>query len=115
MRARAECAVLVSRGSIRINRQPTAKSHARLRVGDVLTIPVHGKVRVLRVAGLAARRGPVPEASRLYIDLGEGDARGDADAQGDGGGDGGGDHGGAGGEVSATPCIGVDSSAYRAP
>ncbi|WP_428533657.1 hypothetical protein [Rhodopila sp.] len=101
MRARTDCAVLVSRGSIRINRQPTAKPHARLRIGDVLTIPVHGRVRVLRVAGLAGRRGPPSEASRLYLDLGDGDD--------------GGDDGGAVGDVSATSCIGVDSSAYRGP
>ncbi|WP_428491017.1 RNA-binding S4 domain-containing protein [Rhodopila sp.] len=117
MRARTDCAVLVSRGSIRINRQPTAKPHARLRVGDVLTIPVHGKVRVLRVVDLAGRRGPAAEASRLYFDLGDGDAGG-GDA---GGGDAGGcdssrgDDGEAVGEVSAASCIGVDSSAYRAP
>ena len=54
-------------GSIRINRQPTDKPHAKLRVGDVLTIPVHGAVRVLRVAGLATRRGPAAEARLLYV------------------------------------------------
>ena len=56
-------------GSIRINRQPTDKPHARLRVGDVLTLPLRGEVRVLRVAGLAARRGPAPEARLLYDEV----------------------------------------------
>ena len=88
MRARSDCADLVAEGSIRINRQPTVKAHAKLRVGDVLTIPVHGSVRVLRVVSLAARRGPATEARLLYED--------DSD-------------------VSATACIAAESSAYRAP
>jgi ribosome-associated heat shock protein Hsp15 len=86
MRARADCADLVTRGSIRINRQATCKPHAKLRVGDVLTLPVHGAVRVLRVAGLAERRGPATEARLLYVDVSD---------------------------VASTSCAAPDSSAYR--
>jgi ribosome-associated heat shock protein Hsp15 len=71
MRARADCSALVTQGSIRINRQPTEKPHAKLRVGDVLTVPVHGRVRVMRVLALAARRGPAAEARLLYDDIEE--------------------------------------------
>jgi ribosome-associated heat shock protein Hsp15 len=98
MRARTDCAELVAQGSIRINRQPTGKPHAKLRVGDVLTIPVHGAVRVLRVASLAVRRGPSAEARLLYVDVSDGDV-GPRDV----------------GDMSATPCIDAHSSAYRAP
>jgi ribosome-associated heat shock protein Hsp15 len=69
MRARTDCAALVGQGSVRINRQPTDKAHARLRPGDVLTVPVHGRVRVVRVLALAARRGPAAEAAGLYEEL----------------------------------------------
>jgi ribosome-associated heat shock protein Hsp15 len=69
MRQRSDCADLVAQGSIRINRQPTIKAHAKLRIGDVLTIPVRGEVRVIRVAALAARRGPAPEAALLYAEV----------------------------------------------
>ncbi|HVY17437.1 MAG TPA: S4 domain-containing protein [Rhodopila sp.] len=69
MRARSDCAALVAQGAIRINRQPTAKAHARLRIGDVLTIPIRGEVRVLRVSALAIRRGPATEARMLYEDV----------------------------------------------
>ena len=69
MRARSDCAQLVAKGSIRINRQPTEKPHARLRIGDVLTVPVHGTVRVVRVLSLAARRGPSTEARLLYEEI----------------------------------------------
>jgi len=68
-KTRAECARQVEAGAIRLNRQPTDKAHARLRVGDVLTIALHGRVRVWRVAALAARRGPPAEARTLYEDL----------------------------------------------
>jgi len=71
MRARSDCAALVEAGSIRINRQPTDKAHARLRVGDVLTVPVHHSVRVVRVVSLAARRGPAVEARLLYEEISE--------------------------------------------
>jgi ribosome-associated heat shock protein Hsp15 len=69
MRARTDCAALVSQGGLRINRQPTDKAHARLRVGDVLTMPLRGEVRVIRVLALAARRGPAVEASCLFEDV----------------------------------------------
>jgi ribosome-associated heat shock protein Hsp15 len=71
MRARTDCQALVATGSIRINRQPTDKPHARLRIGDVLTVPVHGSVRVVRVTALAVRRGPAPEARLLYQEITE--------------------------------------------
>jgi ribosome-associated heat shock protein Hsp15 len=71
MRQRTDCAALVARGSIRINRQPTDKAHARLRVGDVLTLPVHTTVRVVRVRALAVRRGPATEARLLYEEVAE--------------------------------------------
>ena len=69
MRARTDCAELVSRGTIRINRQPTDKPHARLRIGDVLTVPLGREVRVVRVLALAARRGPASAARLLYEDI----------------------------------------------
>ena len=71
MRQRSDCTALVTRGSIRINRQPTDKAHARLRIGDVLTVPVHGAVRVVRVRALAERRGPAAEARMLYEEISE--------------------------------------------
>jgi ribosome-associated heat shock protein Hsp15 len=69
MRARTDCAALVAQGSVRINRQATDKAHARLRLGDVLTVPVRGQVRVVRVRALAARRGSPAEAAGLYEEV----------------------------------------------
>ena len=68
-KTRAECSRLVAGGMVRLNRQPTDKAHAKLRVGDVLTLALHGRVRIWRVQALASRRGPAAEARLLYEDL----------------------------------------------
>ena len=72
LKARADCARLVSEGMVRLNRQATDKPHARVRPGDVLTVPVRGDVLVVRVVSLGARRGPAPEARGLYELVAEG-------------------------------------------
>ena len=69
MRARSDCAALVGQGGLRLNRQATDKPHAKLRVGDVLTLPVRGQVRVIEVLALAIRRGPASEAATLYREI----------------------------------------------
>lgn len=76
LKARSDCVRLIEAGLIRINRQPTEKAHARLRPGDVLTLPLpppmaRSGVRVIRVVSLATRRGPAPEARMLYEDIPE--------------------------------------------
>jgi ribosome-associated heat shock protein Hsp15 len=65
-KARSDCARLVEDGAVRLNRQPTVKAHAKLRIGDVLTMAWRGEVRVWRVTALASRRGAAPEARLLY-------------------------------------------------
>jgi ribosome-associated heat shock protein Hsp15 len=73
MKARSDCTRFVGIGSVRLNRQATDKPHAKLRVGDVLTLPLPrgsgGEVRVVRVLALAARRGPATEACGLYEEI----------------------------------------------
>jgi ribosome-associated heat shock protein Hsp15 len=69
LKSRADCARLVAAGMLRLNRWPTEKPHARLRVGDVLTLPLSGRVRVLQVLALAERRGPAAEARLLYREI----------------------------------------------
>jgi ribosome-associated heat shock protein Hsp15 len=73
MRQRADCARLAAGGLLRINRQPTDKPHARIRVGDVVTLALPGgaggRVRVVEVLALALRRGPASEAATLYREI----------------------------------------------
>ncbi len=89
LKARADCARLIGEGYARINSQATEKPHARLRVGDVVTLPLRGRVQVFEVLSLASRRGPAPEARQLYRDL----------------------SGGA--SVQAEPCAEADMPSYR--
>ena len=69
MRARSDCAAFVARGSIRINRQATEKPHARLRPGDILTLPLAHRVVVIEVVALAKRRESAPLAQTLYKEI----------------------------------------------
>ena len=69
LRHRADCTRLVEQGSIRINRQATEKPHARLRPGDVVTLPLRDAIRVVEVLRLAERRGPASEAATLFREI----------------------------------------------
>ncbi len=75
MRQRSDCARLAAGGLLRINRQPTDKAHAKLRIGDVVTLPLPGpqggRVLVLEVLALGLRRGPATEARLLYREIPE--------------------------------------------
>jgi ribosome-associated heat shock protein Hsp15 len=63
---RSACAEMAESGLLRINRQATEKPHAKIRVGDVLTLPLYAGVKVVEVLALSDRRGAAPEAQRLY-------------------------------------------------
>ncbi|GAN53883.1 S4 domain-containing protein [Tanticharoenia sakaeratensis] len=70
-RTRSACTAFVQQGRIRINRMETDKPHARVRVGDVLTLPAHPspEVRVLRVLALVEKRGSPRETIGVYEEL----------------------------------------------
>ncbi len=65
---RSDCVQMVESGLVRINRQPTNKPHAKVRIGDVLTLPLYSGVRVVEIRALSERRGPAPQARDLYKD-----------------------------------------------
>jgi ribosome-associated heat shock protein Hsp15 len=69
VKSRTSAAALVADGKVRVNRERASKPSQTLRVGDVVTVAVHARVRVLRVLATGARRGPPAEARRLYEDL----------------------------------------------
>src|SRR5690606_922826 len=48
---------LIESGAVRVNGQRVTGSDTRVGAGDGLTILVHGRLRVLKIAGLAERRG----------------------------------------------------------
>ena len=66
---------VAEKGHMRISGRVVDRAHAAVRVGDVLCCPLHGRVRVIRVAALPARRGPMAEARLCYEDLSPVDGR----------------------------------------
>ncbi len=55
-----------------MNGQRADSAAKAVRPGDVLTIALPGRVRVLRVTDVAERRGPASEAQMLYDELTDG-------------------------------------------
>ena len=60
---------LVLSGRVRVNREKVDAASHLVKAGDVLTIAGERGVRVLKVVAPGTRRGPAPEAQRLYEDL----------------------------------------------
>jgi ribosome-associated heat shock protein Hsp15 len=69
-KSRTLAQALVEAGHIRVDGKRIEKSSEDVRVGSVVALPLHGKVRVLRVISLPERRGPAPEARACYEELG---------------------------------------------
>lgn len=68
-RTRSLAAKLVTDGFVRLNGQRVENAARAVAVDDVLTIAAPHVTAVVRVAALGERRGPAPEARRLYADL----------------------------------------------
>jgi ribosome-associated heat shock protein Hsp15 len=68
-KTRSAAQAIARDGHVRIDRRPVDRAHALLRPGQVLSFPLHGRVRVLRILALPKRRGPPAEARTLYEDL----------------------------------------------
>ena len=60
---------IVASGAVRVNREKIANVARLVRPGDVLTLSLHGRVRVLKVVDGGSGRGPASEAATLFEDL----------------------------------------------
>ena len=70
LKSRTLAQAVVDKGHVRIDGKRVEKSSEEVRVGSVIAMPLHDKVRVLRVLSLPARRGPAAEARACYQELG---------------------------------------------
>ena len=61
---------LIETGHVRIDGKRVDKPSEEVRVGSVVALPLHARVRVLRVLALPPRRGPAAEARSCYEELG---------------------------------------------
>ncbi len=60
---------LIAAGHVRVNRARASRASHELSPGDVLTIAVGSRIRVLKVISFDRRRGPPAAARLLYEDL----------------------------------------------
>ncbi len=66
VKTRALAAGLVASGYVRINGRRAEQPSRAIKPGDVLTIALPSRVRVLKVAGILPRRADAAAARRLY-------------------------------------------------
>jgi ribosome-associated heat shock protein Hsp15 len=69
VRTRSAAAALAASGRVRLNGARVVAPAKAVRAGDVLTIALDARVRVLKVTGFALRRGGADGAMALYQDL----------------------------------------------
>ena len=60
---------LIDSGHLRIDGKRVEKVSEPVRVGSIIALPLHDKVRILRVLSLPERRGPPAEARACYEEL----------------------------------------------
>jgi ribosome-associated heat shock protein Hsp15 len=68
-KSRTLAATAVTEGKIKVNRVKAEKASQLVKVGDVITSRITRTIKVLKVVAIGTRRGPAPEAQRLYDDL----------------------------------------------
>jgi ribosome-associated heat shock protein Hsp15 len=71
LKSRTSAQALIEAGHVRIDGRRAAKTSEEVRVGSIIALPLHGKVRILHVTALPSRRGPASEARTCYEELGE--------------------------------------------
>jgi ribosome-associated heat shock protein Hsp15 len=69
VRTRNAAAGLVIAGNVRVNGARMTAPGREIKCGDVITVALRASVRVLKVTGIAPKRGNASAASLLYEEL----------------------------------------------
>ncbi len=69
VKSRTLAASLVTEGRVRVNKIKAEKPSYTVKRGDVLTVTIGPRLRILKVTAIGNRRGPSTEAQGLYEDL----------------------------------------------
>lgn len=70
VKSRTLAQAVIDTGHVRIDGRRVEKSSEDVRIGSTIALPLHGRVRVLRVLSLPERRGPATQARLCYLELG---------------------------------------------
>ncbi len=71
VRTRSAAALLATAGRVRVNGVRVTAPGRDVKCGDVVAVALDRGVRVLKVIGMAPRRGSAAATSGLYEDIGE--------------------------------------------
>ena len=69
VRTRSDAAALAASGYVRVNGMRIDAPGRMVRSGDVITVALDRKVRVVKVRGFRERRGPAGTGETLYEEL----------------------------------------------
>jgi ribosome-associated heat shock protein Hsp15 len=69
VKTRGLAQALATGGHLRIAGRVVDRAHALVRIGDVLSFAIHGRVRIIRIETLPKRRGSPAEARLLYSEI----------------------------------------------
>jgi ribosome-associated heat shock protein Hsp15 len=70
IKSRTQAQAVIDEGHVRIDGKRVEKPSEDVHVGSVVALPLHDRVRVLKVLELPRRRGPPAEARTCYEELG---------------------------------------------
>ncbi|MBL8905083.1 MAG: RNA-binding S4 domain-containing protein [Rhizobiales bacterium] len=68
-KTRTLAARLIESGRVRVNHRKILKPAQDVAPGDVITIAVHDRIRILKVTAPGLRRGPAIEAHQLFEEI----------------------------------------------
>ena len=68
-KSRSIATKFVSTNRLRISGQVTQKPHKMISIGDVLTMIINDKIKILKVSDIPNRRGPYSESLNFYEDI----------------------------------------------
>lgn len=75
VKSRTIAQAVIEQGYVRVDGKRVEKPSEEVRVGSIVALPLHGRVRILEVLRLPERRGPAEEARLCYRELGIDEAK----------------------------------------
>jgi len=70
VKSRTLAQAVIETGYVRIDGKRAHKPSEEVRIGSIIALPLHDRIRIIRVLSLPDRRGPATEAHLCYEELG---------------------------------------------